>query len=122
MTDPIKSEPIQPVSVTVIGTESDGLPPCTTATTPGLMPNIVVTVITPLVAIVVRFLNAYFTTLAGLITAGMATNVIPAEDFYHLVLKCATLSLAGAALGALKDIVTVFGKLEGKFPLATGSV
>lgn len=60
--------------------------------------------------------------LVGLLSAGMTTNLIPSSDFIHLVFKCATLSLAGAALGLLKDIVTIFGKLEQKYPLGTGSV
>lgn len=122
-----KPVPVQipPVEVAVIGSPSDGGMPFQTGTvlaTPDHQPNVIVTVVTPIVAILIRFLNTYLSSLVGLITAGMATNLIPATDFYHLVLKCATLSLAGAGLGLLKDLVTVFGKLEQKYPLATGSV
>lgn len=132
MTDPIKTETVSvpPVAVTIIGGTGDGSKPSrgidllggTIATTPGSQPNLLVTVVSPILAIVVRFANAFFTMLVALVGAAMTSNVIPADDFLHLVLKCATLSVAGAGLGALKDIVTIFGRLEGKFPLLTGSV
>lgn len=135
MTDPVSiapvavktsTEPVQipPVEVTVIGTGTGASPLTTgtTGTTPDHQPNILVTVISPLMAILIRFANAYLTMLVGLITAGMATNIIPASDFLHLVKACAQLSVAGAGLGLLKDLVTVFGGLERKYPLATGSV
>jgi hypothetical protein len=46
----------------------------------------------------------------------------PAPDFAHLVLKCMSLAVAGAVVLSLKDLVTIFGKLEGKYPLLSGSV
>lgn len=115
---------LPPVAVTVIGTKSDAIPaPGTVAVTPKeTQPNLIVNVVTPLAAILIRFVNAYLTMLVGLVSAGMATNIIPAQDFGQLVLACAKLSVAGAGLGLLKDLVTVFGKLEQKFPLLTGSV
>jgi hypothetical protein len=118
------TEPIPPVAVTVIGTSEAGSPLTTgtVATTPDHQPNIAIRVVTPLMAIVVRFANAYLTMLVGLIGVGMTSNAIPAPDFLHLVLKCAGLSIAGAGFGLLKDLVTVCGKLEGKYPLMTGSV
>jgi hypothetical protein len=123
MTD-VKTEPLPPVPVTIIGTGDGGSPSLagTIATTPGQQPNLLVVVVTPLAAITVRALNNFFTMLVALVGAAMTSNVIPASDFWHLVLKCATLSVAGAGLGALKDIVTIFSKLENKFPLLTGSV
>jgi hypothetical protein len=118
--------PIPPIPVTVVGTATRGggapLTTGTTATTPDQQPNLAITVIKPIVAIGVRFLNGYLTMLVGLVSAGMATNIIPAAGFVSLVAACAKLSFAGAGLGALKDCVTIFGRLEGKFPLATGSV
>lgn len=120
----IASRPIEPVTVAVIGTgDVSRLASGTEATTPGPHePNLVVQIVTPLMAIAIRFLNAYFTMLVGLVTAGMATDIIPASDFGQLVIACAKLSVAGAGLGALKDIVTIFGRLEGKYPLSTGNV
>ena len=115
-----KTQPIDPVTVTVIGT--DGLHKDTVATTPGLQPNLIITVIGPVLAIVIRFGNLFLTTLVGLVSAGMVSDVIPAGDFAQLVLACAKLSVSVAGLGAIKDTVTIFGRLEQKFPLSTGSV
>lgn len=117
-----KVAPVAPVTVTMIGTGDGSIQKDTIATTPGAQPNLIITVVGPFRAILIRFLNAYFTMLVGLVGAGLTTNVIPASDFWHLVLSCAQLSIAGAGLGALKDVVTVFGKLETKYPLSTGSV
>lgn len=119
-----KLEPMQPVQVSIIGTGDGGAPLTTgtTASTPDHQPNLVVRVITPLTALIVRFVNTYLTTLVGLVAAGMTSNIIPATDFGHLVLACAKLSIAGAGLGALKDLLTIFSGLERKYPLATGSI
>jgi len=118
------SRPVEPVTVAIIGTGDGGkLPTGTEAVTPGQhAPNIVVQVVGPLLAITIRFVNAYLTAISGLILAGMATQIIPARDFVDLVWKCAGLSVAGAGLEQIKDLITVFGGLEKKFPLATGSV
>ena len=129
MPDPEKivPAPVKPVEVTVIGTGDGGVPLSTgtVALTPDHQPNLVVNVVAPLAAILVRFANLYLTTLVGLVAAGMTpagSNLLRTSDFYHLVLTCASLALPGAALGFFKDLVTVFGKLEQKYPLLTGSV
>lgn len=119
---------LHPVTVTVIGggTATGGPVPIetgTVATTPAPhQPNLLVTVIPPVVAILIRFANTFLTVLLGLITGAMATNVIPAKDFLDLVLKCAGLSIAGAGIGLIKDLVTIFARLEGRYPLLTGNV
>jgi hypothetical protein len=120
-----ESRPVQPVVATVIGTgDGSRLPSGTVAETPGAaQPNVVVTVIPPLLALAIRFANAYITTLLGLITAGLVgKDVIPAADFLALVVICAKLSIAGPCVDALKNIVTLLGRLEGKYPLLTGNV
>lgn len=120
-----ESRPVEHVVTTVIGTgDGSRLANGTIAETPGSnTPNLVVKVIPPLVAILVRFANAYVTTLVGLITAGIVgKDVIPAADFGALFVLCAKLSLAGPCVDALKNLVTVLGRLEGKYPLLTGSV
>lgn len=124
MTDKLSPpEPMGPLQVTVIST-GDGkmIDSGTVGTTPKNQPNMIVRVINPLVAIGVRFVNAFLTILVGLIGAEMVTNVIPYTDFFGLVLACAKLAVSGAGVGLLKDLATVFGKLEHKYPLATGSV
>jgi hypothetical protein len=123
-----ESVSMEPIAVPVISTKevSGGPTPLATgtvATTPEPnQPNIRLVVITPMVAIFIRFANTYFTTLVGLVGAGLISDAIPATDFVHLVGRCAQLSVAGAGFGLLKDIVTVFGRLENKYPLMTGSV
>ncbi len=116
--------PVEPVKVSIVGTGDGGLPASgTIATTPGTHnPNLIVTIIPPFVAVIVRFLNVYVGSLVGLLAAGMTSNEIPAADFGHLFLKCASLAIAGAVVLSLKDIVTIFAGLEKKFPLGSGSV
>lgn len=110
--------------VTIIGT-GDGFSPLTSGTvasTPDHLPNLVLNVVTPVVAIAVRAINTYLTLLVGVLTAGMTSNLLPYHEFYPLLIFSAKLAVSGAIVGTLKDVVTVFGKLEGKFPLLTGSV
>lgn len=121
------SRPVEPIQVAIVGTgDGSKLESGAEAVTPGSHePNIVVTVVTPVFAILIRFINAYLTTFVGLVTAGMTPaggKILYTADFYHLVLTCASLALAGPSLALFKDLVTVFGKLEQKFPLLTGSV
>ena len=118
------SRPVEPMVVAVIGT-GDGtrIPTGTEVKMPGAnQPNLVVAVIGPVKAISIRFANTFFTVLLGILTGSLATNVIPATDFFNLLWKCVGLSVAGAVVGLLKDLVTVFGRLEQKNPLLTGSV
>jgi hypothetical protein len=124
MGEKIIAGPVEPVKVSIVGTGDGGLPASgTIATTPGSHnPNLIVEVISPVVALLVRFLNVYIGNLVGLLAAGMTSTVIPASDFWHLFLKCASLAVAGAVVLCLKDIVTIFAGLEKRFPLGTGSV
>lgn len=119
-----QSRAVEPVVVSVIGTgDGSKLPSGTVATTPGAHePNIVVRVVTPILALAIRFVNVYIGSLVGILGAAMTSNIIPAHDFYHLLLKCAGLAVAGSVILLLKDIVTVFGGLEKRFPIASGSV
>ncbi len=122
-----ESRPVEPVTVAIIGNgDNSRLPPVAVAVTQGVNePNIVVKVVTPMLASVVRFVNLFLTTFVGLVIAGMTpagSKLLYTNDFVHLVLICASLAFPGAALGFFKDLVTVFGKLEGKYPLATGSI
>src|SRR6187431_3102676 len=119
------SDPTVPAEkVTMIGT-GDGGVPLTSGTigkTPDHLPNLVLNVVSPMMAITVRAINTYLTLLVGVLTAGMTSDLLPYHEFYPLLIFSAKLSVSGAIVGTLKDIVTVFGKLEGKFPLLTGSV
>lgn len=118
------SRPVAPVIATVIGTgDTSRLPSGTLAVTPDVhQPNVVVKVVQPIAAILIRFVNSFLTSLLGIVTGAMVSDVITASDFLHLVYKCAGLAVAGAGMGLLKDLITVFGKLEGKFPLISGGI
>lgn len=121
------TEAVAPVPVAIIGTGDGGSPLTSgvTAVTPDHQPNLIVTIVTPLVAILVRFINQFLTTLVGLVGAGMTPaggRILHADDFVHLVLTCASLSVAGAGFALIKDCVTVFGRMESRYPLITGSI
>lgn len=119
--DKIVTEVLPPVSVTVIGT-GDGLVKGAKAVTPPDQPNIIVNVVQPFVALAVRFAHTYVGMVVGLLGVSMTSDVIPAADFLSLLGKCAGLAVGGAVVLSLKDIVTIFGRLEDKYPLMTGGV
>jgi len=128
--DPVKTttELIEPVKVTVIGGTGTGDGNMKAlngqiATTEGhATPNVLVKVVSPLLALAIRFVNVFLPTMITLVSAGMVTDKIHASDFFSLVRTCAELSVAGASLDLLKNIVTIFAGLEKKWPLLTGSV
>jgi len=119
-----QSRPVEPMVVSIVGTgDGSKLASGTIATTPGAhQPNVIVQVVTPIAALGIRFANAYVTTLVGLVTVGVTTDALPAQDFAHLVVKCCSLSLAGPGVALGKDLITILGRLERKYPLLTGSV
>lgn len=127
MADPIKVEtqPIAPVPVTIIGT-GDGQSPSlagTIATTPGQQPNLLVNVVTPFMAIAVRFGNGFCVAFVGALTAGgLGQTVMPHGSLIDIIKPSVILALSIAGVGLIKDCATVFSGLEKKFPLASGSV
>lgn len=115
--------PDSPVPITVIGGTSTGHQLTSgVVKTEGLQPNLLVNVVNPLVAILVRFGHTLGTLMVGIITAGMVSDVLPVEEFTDLFWVALKLSFSGAAVGAIKDVITILGKLEGKFPLLSGGV
>lgn len=91
-----------------------------TLDTPHGEPNVVVTVITPLVAILVRATKAYVQTLLGLLSAsafGMASTVLPAGDFLHTLKVCAGLSVASGVMSLLTNISVLLTALGDRFPI-----
>jgi hypothetical protein len=122
------------VTVSVVGTTGsaatpqaaavDGVINGTIARTPAGQPNLLVNVVPPMVAIAVRFANSFLTTFVGLITAagiGVGAGAIGA-DFETVLQASAVSSLVVAGVETLKNLITIFGRLEGKYPLATGSI
>lgn len=112
------------LKVTVIGTGDGTSTPThgSIAKTPGASPNLVTIIVSPIVALAVRFGHSYGAALVGLLVAIPTTGTVPFSDFWDLLVKSSTLALAGPVLGLLKDIVTIFARLETKYPLMSGSV
>ncbi len=122
---------IEPVKVTVIaGTGTGDGSPLTAGlvVTPDHQPNIIFAVISPLVAIAIRFVNSYLTALLGFLLVALTpegsavVKMLGASDFIQVVKLCGGFALAPSCMDLLKNLITVFGKLEGKYPLLTGSV
>jgi hypothetical protein len=123
----IETIPIPPVPVTVIGTGNAGAPLATgtVGITSDHQPNLVARVIPPTVAIFVRLGNTFLITLSGLVMASMTPaggKLLYTSDFFHMLILCANLSIPVSLFGLIKDLVTIFGRLEGKYPLSTGSI
>ena len=123
-----ESRPVAPVKVAVIGTgDGSRLQPGTELETPGEhQPNVVITaVVQPAVALLIRSGNLLFKSMFGLVTAAMTPEggeMLYRGDFADLLVTCFKLSVPIVVVGGMKDFVTVFGKLEEKFPLLTGKV
>ena len=117
---------IPPVTVTVIGDAVPSgapIPSGSVLTTPDHQPNVIYTVISPIVAILVRFGNTFCVSLAGALAAGgLSTSVIPHAHFIEVLKPSIILAAYIAGVGLLKDAATVFSGMEKRFPLASGSV
>lgn len=122
------SRPVEPVKVAIVGTgDGSKLEPGTIAVTEGVhQPNVVVSdVVSPALAIAVRAANLFTQTMVGLLVAAMTPaggQLLYTSDFLHLLGTCASLSIPVVGLGTLKDLATIFGRLEQRFPLLTGKV
>ena len=91
-----------------------------TLQTPPGQPDIVVKVITPIVAIIIRAAKAYLQTLLGLLSAsafGMASTVLPAGDFLHTLKICAGLSVASGVMSLLTNVSVLLTALGDRFPI-----
>lgn len=108
-----------PVSRTV-AISADALPHFQTLDTPLGQPSVVVKVITPIVAIVIRALKAYLQTLLGLLAAGglgIASETLPAGDFVHTLKVCAGLSIASGVMSLLTNVSVLLTALGDRFPI-----
>ncbi len=102
---------------TVIGGTGDGIIKSQLMVTPGNRPDVQVHLIPTALAVLVRFADTFLTILVATIGAAATTTIITAPDFLTLTTKCAGLSVAGASIGMLKDLVVIAGRLKKKFPL-----
>jgi hypothetical protein len=112
-----------PVTISIVGTgtgDGGGMAPTpngTIAVTPGQQPDLRINVVTPVIAIMVRFLHLFLVSFSGAIGA----NELGIIDIGGLTPKLA-IALSAAGVGSIKDLITVFGRLEGKYPLISGSI
>lgn len=118
------NEEKDPVTISIVGTgtgDGGGVAPTpngTIAETPGTQPNLLVNVVPPVIAIAIRFVNQFLTAFAGFI----GVDVVAPNLFSLDVREMALLALSAATIGLIKNLITIFGRLEGKYPLVTGSI
>lgn len=110
-----------PIIVTTVSSGDGGhpLPAETMATTPDHLPDIIVKVVSPLVAILVRTARTYVNTIVGLIAVGVtgsAPQALPPSDFKVLLAHAAGLAIAPAVVSALTNFGILLAKLDQKFP------
>jgi hypothetical protein len=116
------------MKVAIIGGTGEGGAPLTTGTvgqTPDHQPNIVVKVVQPIIAILVRFGHTFLLTFSGSIGLSLTPvggQLMPASDLEQRLTHAALIGLSAAAAGLLKDLITIFGRLENKYPIWTGNV
>ena len=120
---------MEPVQISIVGGTGSGgdvsnTPPKMMAETASGQPDFVVNIIRPSLAIFVRFIHLFLTTFVGALTAAGigGENLLGATDFQGVVQHGALMALSVGGTGFLKDLVTVFSRLEGKYPLMTGSI
>lgn len=99
------------------------LPPITNgmiAQTPDSHPNVRFTVIGPARALTIRFIHTFLVSLFGSPIAISVTT--PFSGFRHLIVTAIVSALSIAVVDLGKNLITIFSKLEAKYPVATGNV
>lgn len=122
MPDDLKTMPMEPLIVTMVGTGDGGapMPQHTTAVTASdHLPNVVVQVVTPIMFILVRAAKAFVISLGGLLPAAGVSGVIPVRDFEELFVKCVSLSVGVGIVAGIAALGEVLTKLDQKFPNAS---
>jgi len=120
MADELKPE-TEPKAVTVtVSASTMGTGPGTIVTAAG-QANIVVKVVQPFVIVGVRAMRVFLQTLLGLTTAGLVTpKALPAQDFVHLLVLCASLSVAPAVICVLQNVGELLAKFDQSHPTLAG--
>lgn len=110
-----------PVRVSVIGRAATHE---IAATTGGVeTPNVVLRIVGPMLAVLIRFVHEFLTSFVGTLTAGVTVDGLIAGGNMQLVVKGALIIAATTAgIGALKNLITIFGNLGQKYPLISGEV
>lgn len=121
--DAMKTTEVSPILVTVVGSGKEvGVSGAVGVTGEG-QANLITQVITPVMALAVRFGHRFIDALIG----AEALKTLDTMADWNLIqggaFKAALMiALATAVWGLIRDLGTVFTKLEGRFPLSTGNV
>lgn len=114
MTD--ESSPTPPTTVAI---SDRAYPIGQSLNTPYGQPDVLVTVITPVAAILIRVGKTYVQSLIGFLAAsglGAAPSVLPSGDFLHLLAKCAGLAVAPAVMSLLMNVSILLTALGDHYP------
>lgn len=96
------------------------------ALTPGTLPDLAITVLTPLRSLVVRTVRAYLQflsgmlTLAGLGAVGALPKVLIPSDFWQAVITCAYAALCPTFLCFLQNAIELAAKWDETNPNLRG--
>lgn len=106
-------------SQTAVAISASAYPVGQTLETPFGRPDVLVKVVTPIAAILVRAAKTYMQTLLGLLSAaglGMASSTLPPGDFLHTLKICAGLSIGSGVMSLLTNITLLLTALGDRFP------
>lgn len=118
----------EPITAVVIkGMEPAGttaIPDGTVLSTADHHPNVLIKTLSVLQTLAIRFGFMFFTSLAGSVTGGAVSGqtVIVWHDFSELLYKAAILAAITGAIDLIKNLATIFSRLEQSHPLMTGNV
>lgn len=110
-----------PDQITTVLVRRDGVEP-TIAKTGVTMPDIAVTVMSPVAVVLVRALRVYLQTLVGLLGTGalasdfLPSDLLPAGDFAHALKVAAGMSLGPAFVCAAQNAIELLGRLDERLP------
>ena len=113
-----QSRPVDPVTVTVMGTSDAGkLATGMVARTDGVhQPNVIIKVITPIGMMLVRGTKAFMVSWLAIMPVAGVTGIIPVHSFLELAAKAGGLSVGVGLLAVGNAFVEVLTKLDQKFP------
>lgn len=116
-----QSRPVEPMQVTIIGTgDGSRLPTGTEAKTEGEhQPNVVMNVVTPIMAMLVRGTKAFMVSWLGIMPVAGMTGIIPFTTFWDLTIKAAGLSVGVGVMASGNMFLEILTKLDQKFPTWT---
>lgn len=108
-----------PAPKTAVVISNDASQQGQTIITPMGKANIIITVVTPIAAVLIRAAKAYLQTLVGLMTAaGFGVTILTPHpgDFFATLRLCAGLSIAAGGMSLLTNVLLLLTTLGDKIP------